>query len=269
MKARVVSALIAVGLFMAIYRFFGVQGLFVICCLVAIGCLREYGRLAFAASEAPGHLRWSFHVLAIGVFAGVLFGDATGLLAIVIGSVSFLAMALTDATTREDLDRVLKHQSLGLLGFLYVGLMPALGTRLLDLPKGDLWLLGLLAIVFSGDSLAYFVGSKFGKTRLLEAVSPKKSIEGAIGGLIGSGVAGLAMSFIIPGQSAVLLTAAAIVTGVFAQVGDLFESLLKRVADVKDSGSVMPGHGGILDRCDGVYFASPVYYVLARFLIGT
>lgn len=269
MKTRVISALMAVALLLAIYWFFHLQGLLIICCAVALGCLHEYGHLAFFAREASPHLRRSFYVLTVAVFAGALFGDAPGLIAIVIGAVAFLTMALMGVRTKEDLDEVLQYQSLGLLGFLYVGLMPALATRLLDLPRGDLWLFGLLAIVFSGDSMAYFIGTKFGKTRLLEAVSPKKSVEGAVGGLIGSGLAGLAMSFVIPGQSAVLLTAAAIVTGIFAQVGDLFESLLKRVADVKDSGSIMPGHGGILDRCDGVYFASPVYYVLVRFLTST
>lgn len=266
MRTRSVSAIIAVALIVAIYWYFETQGFLFVCALVSVGCLREYGRLAFNPNESPRHLRWSFHLLAIITFTGVFAGDAPGLLAIVICSVTFLTMALMGVGSKEDLGGVLKFQSLGLLGLLYVGVMPALATRLLTLPNGDLWLISLLAVVFAGDTTAYLVGRKFGKTRLLEAVSPKKSVEGAVGGLVGSGLAGLAMSFVIPGQDPVLLTAAAVVTGIFAQAGDLFESLLKRVADVKDSGTIMPGHGGILDRCDGVYFASPVYYVLVRFL---
>lgn len=267
MKTRVISAAIAVALVIAIYHFFATQGLLFICAVVAIGCVREYGRLAFSAHDAPLALQRSFHVLCIGVFVGILAGDASGLIAIVLCTLALLTMAILWIRSADDLATVLKFQSLGVLGFLYVGLMPALATRLLDFPSGDRWLFGLLAIVFASDTMAYLVGRKFGKTRLLESVSPKKTVEGAVGGLIGSGLAGFAVSLAFPDQSPLLIIVTAIATGAFAQVGDLFESLLKRVAQVKDSGTIMPGHGGILDRCDGVYFAAPIYYVLIRALI--
>jgi phosphatidate cytidylyltransferase len=134
--------------------------------------------------------------------------------------------------------------------------------------NGQIWFFGLLAMVFAGDTFAYFTGRNFGKNKLLEAVSPQKTIEGAIGGLVGSAVAGGALAyFFLPHIPIVSLMGVALVTGIFAQVGDLFESLLKRVAEVKDSGSIMPGHGGLLDRVDGVYFAAPVYFVLVQALL--
>ncbi|MBL7687488.1 MAG: phosphatidate cytidylyltransferase, partial [Bdellovibrionaceae bacterium] len=95
-----------------------------------------------------------------------------------------------------------------------------------------------------------------------------KTVEGAIGGLFGSAIAGVVIAQYLPQHTtSATMIAAAVVTGGFAQIGDLHESLLKRVADVKDSGSIMPGHGGILDRLDGVLFAAPVYYSVVSFLI--
>lgn len=97
-------------------------------------------------------------------------------------------------------------------------------------------------------------------------ISPKKSIEGSIGGLAGSMVAAIVtLSFVpkVPLWSVVIL---GLLVGVVAQLGDLYESMLKRVADVKDSGKLMPGHGGILDRLDGVLFASPILLLGASIL---
>lgn len=267
MKARVVSAIIALVLVIAVTYIFGMtRGMYGVCFLVTLGCLREYTRLAFKASETPLHLRIAFFCISLGIFGGVLSGDALALVMFVLGAVIFLTMALMTVQRREDLPAVLTLQSTGLLGFLYCAVMPALATRLLQFDHGYLWLFGLMGIVFSGDTMAFLVGRKLGHTHLLEAVSPKKTIEGAVGGLIGSGIAGLALSYFLPDFPAITIVSMAIITAIFGQIGDLFESLLKRVADVKDSGSIMPGHGGILDRVDGIYFAAPVYFILVRFL---
>jgi len=266
MKLRVLSAVIAVLALAALYHFFSIKGLLFICGAVAMGCLREYIRLAFGPAHAPTSLRVVFFFACVATFIGALLGDSSALIVHVVSAVIFLAVVLYAVAKPSDLESSLRQQSLGLLGLMYCGLMPALATRLLFFENGDIWLFGLLAIVFAGDTFAYLVGTRFGKTRLLSAVSPKKSVEGALGGLLGSGLAGLCLSVFLPTQTPWVLVGAAVLTGVFAQTGDLFESLLKRVADVKDSGSIMPGHGGILDRCDGVYFAAPVYFILVRIL---
>jgi phosphatidate cytidylyltransferase len=115
-----------------------------------------------------------------------------------------------------------------------------------------------------GDIFAYFSGISMGRHKLFPALSPKKTVEGAIGGLIGSMAGGLAMWFgFFQDIPVALFIFLSIVTGIFAQTGDLFESLLKRVAQVKDSGRIMPGHGGLLDRLDGVLFALPFFYGIA------
>jgi phosphatidate cytidylyltransferase len=112
------------------------------------------------------------------------------------------------------------------------------------------------------DSAAYFIGRKFGKHKLLERVSPKKSIEGAVAGFIASAVFfPLASYFFIPEFSTVYAIILGVIVGIFGQIGDLVESKLKRDADVKDSSDLIPGHGGILDRFDSIIFVSPIVFI--------
>ncbi len=266
MKTRVLSATVAVIVFILIYYFAGTQGLVGICVSVALGCLLEYTRLMFKIHEGTQHLRWFFILICTAVFVGTLKGDSAGLGGFVLGGLTFLMMVLMTVQKAEDLKEAIQIQGIGVMGLLYCGVIPALVVRLLFLENGSTWLFGLLTMVFSGDTMAYLVGRARGRNKLLEAVSPKKTVEGAVGGLIGSGLAGFTLMKALPGVPIWILVATGVVTGVFAQIGDLFESLLKRVADVKDSGNVMPGHGGVLDRVDGVYFAAPIYFILVRFL---
>ena len=136
-------------------------------------------------------------------------------------------------------------------------------------PNGHRWLLTALAIVWAADSGAYFVGRKFGKRKLAPRISPNKTVEGLVGGLACGLLAGLGFA-LIAGASAAQLPAVALVAVVavlFSVVGDLFESLLKRHVGAKDSSHLIPGHGGILDRVDGVIAALPVF-ALGKALLG-
>jgi phosphatidate cytidylyltransferase len=116
----------------------------------------------------------------------------------------------------------------------------------------------LLAIVWLGDAAAYYVGSAWGKHRLAPVVSPKKSWEGAIAGLAISIAATAVWSFWRHGAVDLALLAVACATAIASQLGDLVESLVKRAANVKDSGAILPGHGGIFDRFDAMFLAAPV-----------
>lgn len=138
----------------------------------------------------------------------------------------------------------------------------------------SLVLLPLLA-TWSGDGMAYFVGNAIGKNKLAPSVSPGKTIEGAIGGIGGSVLAAVLVAYFwiapFPGMGITIMTAALMgaVIGVASQMGDLFESMLKREAGVKDSGTFFPGHGGMLDRLDSLLWAFPTTWVLVwatRFL---
>lgn len=143
-------------------------------------------------------------------------------------------------------------------GGLYLGLPVA---ALAELQSRSPWLVLLLwAIVWIGDSAAFYVGTAFGRRRLAPVVSPKKSWEGAAAALVVGGLSAGAFSFWREGALDLELVALALVTSVAAQLGDLVESLIKRGAGVKDSGTLLPGHGGFLDRFDALAFAAPVWW---------
>lgn len=120
--------------------------------------------------------------------------------------------------------------------------------------------LGFFILVWANDTGAYLAGSAFGKTKLFERISPKKTLEGSLGGLVLSLGVAFAFSNYATQISVLDWMLIAILVVIFGSLGDLFESLLKRKADVKDSGKLMPGHGGMLDRFDSVLFAAPVVF---------
>jgi phosphatidate cytidylyltransferase len=134
-------------------------------------------------------------------------------------------------------------------------------------------IIGLFILIWTNDTFAYLVGKSIGKNKLYERISPKKTIEGFIGGIVFAVFAGYLISrlYINPNpdfsdKSILIWTIIALIVGVFGTIGDLIESKFKRIADVKDSGKIMPGHGGILDRLDSVIFAAPIVYLFYQIL---
>lgn len=122
----------------------------------------------------------------------------------------------------------------------------------------------VLLPIYLNDSFAYIFGKYFGKNKLIPSVSPKKTWEGFIGGTIGAAVTMLVLIYFRNGgttETYVLMAIVSLLVSLLATLGDLFESKLKRAAEVKDSGNILPGHGGILDRIDAMLFAVPVLYV--------
>ena len=154
-----------------------------------------------------------------------------------------------------------------LLGPVYVGGTLAFAPFLRSLPGIGFTLLPLVA-VWVGDSAAYFAGRAWGKTKLFPSASPGKTVVGGVAGLIGSALAGALVAAFAPrsiaGPAISVLAGAGIgaVLGIVAPIGDVAESVLKREAGVKDSGRLLPGHGGFLDRIDALLFAIPVSYGL-------
>lgn len=168
----------------------------------------------------------------------------------------------------RDIRRAATETSLVCFGFLYVPLLMA-HLMLLRLDQdGVKWIFLLLVIVMTGDSAAYYIGSTLGRRKLYPAVSPNKSIEGALGGLAGS-LAGAVLfrQLVFPELSLLHCVVVTLPAAAMGQLGDLFESLLKRSCGVKDSGTIVPGHGGILDRLDSILFAAPVLYYYLHFVI--
>ena len=180
----------------------------------------------------------------------------------------FIGFSLLFLFRIRTIEAAASEVALALLAFLYIPFLLMHLVQLRQTPFGIQWLFVIMLIVMTNDSAAYYTGSAFGKHRLYPLVSPKKSIEGAIGGLIGSLGGTLLAKFTFFSQLTFFdAIATALIVGVVGQAGDLFESLLKRSFGVKDSGTIIPGHGGVLDRLDSILFAAPItyYYVLFFF----
>ncbi|MBN1351968.1 phosphatidate cytidylyltransferase [candidate division KSB1 bacterium] len=131
-----------------------------------------------------------------------------------------------------------------------------------DYPRGAHWILAMLVSVWICDTAAYFIGSWIGRHKLFERVSPNKTVEGAVAGFIFALLTGYLIHLILfKDTSLVHLMVIAAIGGSIGQLGDLVESLFKRDVGIKDSSSILPGHGGILDRFDSLFLAAPVVYV--------
>jgi len=150
-----------------------------------------------------------------------------------------------------------------LLGTLYVGLIVYI-YLLRTLNGGWTWVSFMLATTWSSDTLAYFTGRLFGRHRLSPALSPKKTVEGALGGVAGSILAAGIYYYADPFAPLLRLVVLGLLVGVAALFGDLVESAFKRQAGVKDASDLIPGHGGMLDRFDSMLFTAPLVYYFAR-----
>jgi phosphatidate cytidylyltransferase len=181
--------------------------------------------------------------------------------------ISTMLLALYKRSTEE---RPFIQWSVSMAGILYMGWMLSHWIIMRNSTdwSGREWVLIALLSTFAVDTTAYFVGRFFGKRKLAPSISPGKTWEGAAGGLIGSIAAVIILAFALSIETGYgKLVFIGLLIGIFAQAGDLAESKLKRVAGVKESGSVIPGHGGILDRLDSVVLTGVVvYYCLEWFL---
>lgn len=224
-------------------------------------CLWEYFRIVTPA----GSRRLKQPVLLAGYPAGIalilcahagrveLILAVLGLNVLICGFLSLLRFA-SDRAVLEAVARQVQ-------GVCYIPLSLSLLILMRSAPGGMGWIFLLCAVVFAGDTAALYGGTLWGRHKLSPAVSPGKTVEGALAGLAANLVVGAAGKiFFQPelGWAACLIFSAAV--GLAGQVGDLFESELKRVSNIKDSGGLLPGHGGILDRIDALLFAAPVAF---------
>lgn len=166
-----------------------------------------------------------------------------------------------------DLDNALPSSAIAVLGTMYVGMLGGCLIRLRhDFAEGPKLVFFLLLVVWLGDSGAYYVGKKFGRRKLSPRISPKKTVEGLLGGITTSVITAVVIHLTFfrefPLLHAIIVGAVLSVAGV---VGDLAESMWKRSAAVKDSGTLIPGHGGFLDRFDSILYTAPILYVYWAF----
>lgn len=199
----------------------------------------------------------------------VIFYSGSALYTACAVTVLFLAISIYSLLSFSEIKAAAAEAALLFFGVMYIPYLLGYLVLLRGQPHGFKWILLIMFIVMSCDSAAYFIGSRFGKRRLYPEVSPKKSVEGSVGGLAGSLLGALAARSLFFAELSVAdALLAALLISTLGQVGDLFESLLKRSCGVKDSGAIFPGHGGILDRLDSILFAAPATYYYAIFVAG-
>jgi phosphatidate cytidylyltransferase len=216
--------------------------------------------------EDPPWLRIVGIGLGLGV-SGIIcwYPQANAILGAII--VSVLVIAVLHLIRFENIQTVSARMALMCFGIFYVPVLLTPLVLLKRLPDGSGWIFLLMTITWFGDSGAYFAGRAIGGPKLYPKISPGKTIAGAIGGLVASlGAALLAKSWYLPkldGWDVLLLS---LPTGALAQAGDLVESMIKRGYQVKDSGWIIPGHGGLLDRIDALLFSTPYVYLYAIYI---
>ena len=257
---RIVTGLI-LGIGWLLLLFAGTYPLF--CLVITLGggvALHEFLRMGPQANEQ----KYIIPALILGILplaAASLWGSTA------INSSLFLAFFILVIITLwayPSLDNGLLFIARLWFGVFYVGFCSAHIILLRSLPQGIYWLLVLTAVTVFSDTGAYYVGRALGNTKLYSALSPGKTRAGAVGGIIGGMLGGLVVAAILfDGINLVMVALVSLILSAVGIIGDLTESLIKRVSGVKDSGHILPGHGGLLDRCDSLLLTAPVlYYVL-------
>jgi phosphatidate cytidylyltransferase len=258
---RILSALVLLPVVIGVIWFLPPVGTLVLAAVAAAIALHEYAGLASAFGVRIPRLLTGAGVVATCVAAAIPFGPVDVMLMcalVVIGGFAVL--------TRTPGPGLLRDIAVSMLPLVYIGL-PLGALAAIRLIGGREALMLLLATIVISDTGQYYTGRALGRRPLARSISPNKTIEGAIGGVV-FGTAAMAVGgrLVFPAENVpvlLLVGAAVVASGI---VGDLFESLLKRSAGVKDSSTLIPGHGGVLDRIDSWLFAAPVFYVFTRFV---
>jgi phosphatidate cytidylyltransferase len=226
--------------------------------LVAGLALTEYAAMVLAA--APRGLRAGVVALGVGLSAALYAAPALGVVWLML---AFLAVAALVLFRPGEINQAGVRLATAMLGVYYLGLLTApLAILKRDAPHGPAWVLLAVAVTFGNDTGAYFAGRAFGRHKLYPTISPSKTVEGGVGGLVAS----LALMLGARATLAPWLTLAdcllvAVPAGFVGPIGDLVESMIKRSVGAKDSGRLLPGHGGMLDRIDALLFVSAWIFV--------
>jgi len=227
------------------------------CCGIA---LYEFLRMGLPEGES----RHLFFLLIVGLLPllGASLWGSSGMIANLF--FAFIVIIILTVVAYPTLDNGLIFLCRQWFGVFYIGFCGAHLILLRSFSDGIYWLLVLTSITVFSDTAAYYVGRKFGKTKLCPALSPGKTRAGAVGGIIGGMLGGLiAAALVLENANLFILGGLGLILSAIGIFGDLIESVIKRVSEVKDSGHILPGHGGILDRCDSILLTAPaLYYVL-------
>lgn len=254
MSSRVRTGLLAAAAFLAVLSFGGETGFGIAVAIVVALGVAEYLRIACPGASPLEEIfacAWG-GLVALGFLLPSPVAPA-GLLAL--GCLVYFGVWIAGPGPRED-----TLARWGAVAGAWLLVAYFLGHAILVRGFGVAPVVFACAVVWAGDTAAYYAGSNFGKTLLAPAVSPKKTVEGAVASIVAAVAVGVLASLALPLPHGALASGLlAIALNVAAQVGDLGESLLKRCARVKDSGELFPGHGGLLDRADAFLLVLPLY----------
>jgi phosphatidate cytidylyltransferase len=290
---RVLTAVVLIPIVLILVLRAPVPVVALITAVVALLAIHELLKLSEAYAIHP--FRWPTYIFVGLFFAIIAIPSATPLLstsgfAFIALSAAILApfIFLSIGMLRSDLPTAFPAALVSSFAFAYIALPLACLVQLREQWQGAFYLLYLLLVVWAGDIFAYFIGKSIGKHRMSPRVSPHKTLEGAIASVAASVAVGLLMfHYAIPISSALLrahlinlqdgvfnnqptllpIIALSVVLNIAAQLGDLVESLIKRGANVKDSGAILPGHGGMFDRIDALLFAAPVLWIYIAYRV--
>jgi phosphatidate cytidylyltransferase len=256
-RQRVVSALLLIPPFLLLVRYgTPVQFSLLVTLAIALGAW-EFARLCPARGDPL--LAGLAVVGAVAWHAALVWGMNPAAVGVAVAAGGLVRAMTRPPALRDHLVRA----AWGLLGVVYVGGMLGTASLVRALPDGRQFVYYLVFTTWAADTAAYYVGSRFGRRPLAPAVSPRKTMEGAVAALVAIVTVAVAGTpWVWPRLTWAGAAAAGLLLGVAGIIGDLCESAVKRSAAVKDSGAIIPGHGGILDRLDSLMFACPVFYAL-------
>ena len=231
-------------------------------------CLWEYYQVAFKSHDpqVPFAFQGWGYLFGAAVVAAAHFQNFVFLIvALSLNLIGAALISIPRFKINTDAPLVAVKQ---IFGVLYISLLMSFLVLLRQTSEGPLWVLFLFWVVAWGDTGALYAGTLWGRHKLCPAVSPKKTIEGAIGGLAANLLSAWIFKLLFFSSiHGVTCTVFALVVGAVGQCGDLFESEFKRAAGVKDSSALLPGHGGFLDRLDALLLAAPVAYLLKEYVL--
>ncbi len=258
---RSISAIIYAALFIFAILF-SPESYIILLTLFAGVCIWEFLRIIKSKQIIP-----FIALLVLSIYAYIkspLFEYRWILLIINLCSLTFLLfdLFLNKLNHKHQLVKFLSPINYLVLSFFFLILLPFINNT-----YHPNIIIFIILIIWTNDSFAYLVGKNFGKTKLFESISPKKTIEGFIGGLIFSIIVGYLIGYFSGSFTIINWIIIALITSIFGTYGDLIESKFKRQANIKDSGTIMPGHGGLLDRLDSLFFLAPFVYLYIHFLM--
>jgi phosphatidate cytidylyltransferase len=259
--ARVLSALVLLPLVIGTVWFLPPVATLGLATVAAVLAFREYAAIVEALEVRVPRL-----IIAVAVAAACIAVGGAYLAAEVILMSAMIATGAVAVASGVPGPGVLRDAAASILPIAYIGLPLGAIAAVHAFAGREAVLLLMLTIVVS-DSAQYYCGRTFGKRPLAPAISPKKTVEGAVGGLLfGTLTMTLGGRWVFTDVPLLLLVLVSACISALGMVGDLFESMLKRSAGVKDSSHIIPGHGGVLDRIDSWLFAAPLYYAFVRYL---